>query len=130
MSIAKQGISYFIVGLIQLLADWLVFILLSFFAVPVIVANIVGRMIGALLGFWLNGKVTFRASTEGNLDKTYLLRFVMLWMVTAAISTLAVGVADAFNGLYLAWLVKPMVDGILALCGFLVSRHWVYKKKT
>jgi hypothetical protein len=35
---------------------------------------------------------------------------------------------DATAGLKSAWLAKPLVDLTLGLTGFLVSRHWVYRK--
>jgi GtrA-like protein. len=115
------------VGLVQLLVDWLLFVLLSFLAFPVVLANVSGRVSGALLGFWLNGKITFRTATEGKLNKTNLIRFIVLWFATTIVSTVVVYFADAWQGLYLAWLIKPVIDGTLALCGFIVSRCWVYR---
>jgi putative flippase GtrA len=45
------------VGLAQLLLDWGVFVLAGACAVPVPAASsLCGRLAGALLGFWLNGR--------------------------------------------------------------------------
>ncbi|MDR1529062.1 MAG: GtrA family protein [Burkholderiales bacterium] len=128
MNLMKQGASYFVIGLIQLLFDWLTFVALSWFGVPVYMANIIGRIVGALLGFWLNGKLTFHILTGGMLSGKSLTRFLVLWILTTIISTLAVGFADSLKGLYLAWLIKPIIDTLLAVCGFLISKYWVYRK--
>lgn len=128
MSLIKQGASYFVIGLVQLLVDWLSFVLLSWLGIPVFAANIAGRVAGALLGFWLNGKLTFRTLTGGTLERKNLTRFIVLWLLTTIVSTLVVSFADSFKGLYLAWLIKPIIDALLAACGFLASRHWVYRK--
>jgi hypothetical protein len=52
MSLARQGVSFLLVGLGLVTADWAVFVVLTALGTPASVANILGRVTGALLGFW------------------------------------------------------------------------------
>jgi putative flippase GtrA len=90
-------------------------------------ANIAGRIAGALLGYWLNGKLTF-AGDETAIGRTQLLRFVLMWLGTTTVSTWSLGAIDNLAGLKWAWLAKPGVEAVLGVVGFLLSRHWVYRK--
>ncbi len=127
MSLKRQGSYYLIIGGIQWLLDWAVMVTLTHFGVPIALANIAGRICGALLGYWLNGRFTF-AGEDTALGRTQLQRFVMMWLCTTAVSTWAMGSIEGHLGLRWAWLAKPGVEAALALVGFLVSRHWVYKR--
>jgi hypothetical protein len=44
------------------------------------------------------------------------------------VSTLSMGAIDDAFGLQWAWLAKGGVEFVLGICGFLLSRHWVYRK--
>ena len=59
LSIVRQGRHFVLVGIVQWLLDWGVLVLLSRLGVPIAAANIAARLSGALLGFSLNGLVTF-----------------------------------------------------------------------
>ncbi|MDR0247109.1 MAG: GtrA family protein [Burkholderiales bacterium] len=127
MSFAHQSVLYFFFGLVQLVVDWLCFVALTWFGMGAVPANLIGRVSGALLGFWLNGKHTFGVTTQGRLRPAHLVRFVVMWCLTAAASTVAVTLAAGAEGLYFAWLVKPFFDALLAVFGFLLSKYWVYR---
>lgn len=126
MSLVRQGRSFAMVGFAQCLVDWAILVALSHMGIAVVYANLAGRLGGALLGFWLNGRVTFARDDAGP-GWPQFLRYAVLWCATAAVSTLVVAHVDAVLGLRWAWLVKPGVDGLLAIASFLVSRHWVYR---
>lgn len=126
MSLTRQGRRYLIIGGVQWLLDWGVMVALSHFGMRVEPANIIGRISGALLGYWLNGKLTF-AGDDTALGRTQLQRFVMMWLCTTAVSTWSLGAIDEHIGLKWAWLAKPGVELVLGVIGFLLSRHWVYK---
>lgn len=127
MSLGRQGKHYLVIGGIQWLVDWGVMVGLSHLGMAVEPANIVGRISGALLGYWLNGKLTF-AGDDTAVGRTQLRRFVMMWLCTTAISTWSMGAIDDYLGLTWAWLAKPGVELVLGVIGFLLSRHWVYKR--
>ena len=126
--LARQGTGFLVVGVIQLLVDWGVFVAVSAFGVPVSASNLVGRASGAILGFWLNGSYTFRsadgrrATGWGNGGK-----FLVTWVVMSLLSTLCVAYVDQLVGLRWAWVGKPLIDGLLAALGFLLARNWVFR---
>lgn len=126
MSLTRQGPRYLIIGGLQWLVDWGVMVGLSHLGMLVEPANITGRISGALLGYWLNGKLTF-AGDDTALGRTQLRRFMMMWLCTTAISTWSLGAIDEHIGLKWAWLAKPGVELVLGVVGFVLSRHWVYK---
>lgn len=127
MTLLRQGPRYLVVGGIQWLLDWGVMVLLSHLGLRIGVANIMGRITGAMLGFWLNGKVTFTGE-EHVLGRRQLLRFVIMWLVMTVLSTVAIEAIDDVLGRKWAWLAKPLVEAVLGVIGFLGSRHWVYRR--
>ena len=95
---------------------------------PVVPANVVGRLGGMLLGFWLNGRYTFADAQGGQrLGWRRFARFLALWVLMTIASTLLVAAADHALGLQYAWLAKPLVEGGLACVSFLLMRSVVYR---
>jgi len=127
MTLRRQTRTFALIGGLQWVVDWLVMVALSGSGIPVAAANITGRICGASLGFWLNGRFTF-ASPDTTLGHTQLARFVLMWLGTTVVSTLVVTRANHLFGLQWAWLIKPMVEAALAAVGFALSRHWVYRR--
>ena len=127
MSLARQGVSFLMVGLGLLTADWAVFVVLTVLGTPAPVANVLGRITGALLGFWANGRFTFGTPDATRLGPHRFLRFLAMWLPLTVLSTLLVTAVEAKLGLQMAWLAKPAVEACLAVISFVVSRHWVYR---
>lgn len=126
MSLLRQGSHYMAIGMLQYLVDWGVMVTLSHFGLSVEIANVAGRVSGAVLGFWLNGRITF-ANESSALGPRQLRRFLLLWLVMTALSTWAIGGVENAAGLGWAWVAKPAVELFLAGISFIVSRHWVYR---
>lgn len=126
-SLGREGGSYLAIGIVQWLLDWGVMVLLSHLGLRIGVANIAGRVCGALLGFWLNGKITFTGDGRC-LGRRQLLRFVAMWLAMTLLSTVAIEAIDDVLGRKWAWLAKPLVEAALGVLGFLCSRHWVYRR--
>lgn len=126
MSLTRQSRHYLVIGGVQWLLDWGVMVGLSHFGLPIEPANVAGRVSGAALGYWLNGRITF-AGDDTMLGRTQFTRFALMWLLTTAISTWAMGTIDDVLGLKWAWLAKPGVELALGVFGFVLSRHWVYK---
>lgn len=127
MSITRQGRHYLVIGGLQWLVDWGVMVALSHLGLRIGVANVAGRVSGALLGFWLNGRITFTGD-EHTIGRRQLLRFVVMWLVMTALSTVAIEAIDGLLGRKWAWLGKPLIELTLGLIGFVGSRQWVYRK--
>ena len=124
----RQLLLYGLMGGVQLLADWLCFVALTFANVDVVAANLISRVVGAALGFWLNGRHTFADSeSRPSLGRKQAIRFALGWLLTAILSTAAVWMLDAFAGLGWARTGKFFVDSVLALLGFALSKYWIFR---
>lgn len=126
LSLGRQGRHYLAIGVVQWLVDWGVMVLLSHLGLVVELANIAGRISGAALGFWLNGRITF-AGENTRIGRRQFARFAVMWVLTTAASTWAMGSIEDAVGLKWTWLAKPGVELLLGVLGFLLSRHWVYR---
>ena len=127
MSLGRQGRHYLAIGIGLWLVDWGVMVVLSHFGLPIEPANVAGRISGAVLGFWLNGRITFAGDGNG-MGRRQFGRFVLMWLLTTAASTWALGAIDDAVGLKWAWVAKPAVELVLGGIGFVLSRHWVYRR--
>lgn len=127
MSLIRQGSRFILIGLVQLVVDWAVFVGATALGVPTVPANVLGRVCGMLLGFWLNGRYTFAAEGDHRLGWARFARFLALWLLLTAVSTLLVSTAAQQLGLAYAWLAKPVVESGLAAVSFLLMRRFVYR---
>lgn len=127
MSLLRQGGQFVLVGLLQLLLDWAVFVAATALGMPVAPGNLLGRVCGAMLGFWLNGRYTFAVAGDARLGWRRLARFVLLWIAFTVASTWLVGQVAGALGLGYAWLAKPLVEGLLAGVSFFAWRHLVFR---
>jgi putative flippase GtrA len=123
----RQGATFVLVGLAQLVLDSAVFVGTTAAGVPVAPGNVLGRVSGALLGYWLNGRITFAANGEARLGRGSLARFLVVWLAMTAISTAGMAAIASHFSIGHAWFAKPLLDGLLALAGFFLLRHWVYR---
>lgn len=127
MSLRRHLGGYTAIGLVQWVVEYGLMLALSEWVMAVAPANVIGRVCGAMLGFWLNGKWTF-AGDDTHVGRRALRRFVLMWIGLTVINTWAVHLIDAHFGLRMAQLLKPAVDLSSGAIGFLLSRHWVYNK--
>ncbi|NYZ63550.1 GtrA family protein [Luteimonas deserti] len=127
MSLTRQGRDYLAIGLLQWLLDWGVVVGLTHLGLPVAPANVTGRIAGALLGYWLNGKWTF-ASEDTAIGRTQFQRFMTMWIATTLVSTWAMTHIDDLLGLRWVWAAKPVIEVALGAVGFVLSRYWIYKR--
>ncbi|MFT3754517.1 MAG: GtrA family protein [Pseudoxanthomonas sp.] len=128
MSLLRQGRLFLIVGVLQLLLDWAVFVALTGLGVPPAPGNVCGRIAGAALGFWLNGRWTFAQDGQARLGWQRLWRFVAVWLLLTAASTALVALMASRLGLGHAWLAKPLIEAASAAVGFFLWRHVVYRQ--
>lgn len=126
MSIARQGLSFLLVGCGLIVVDWVVFVVLSAAGMPPAWANVAGRVAGALVGFAANGGITFRQAGTPRYGLHRFARYAVLWLALTLLSTLLVTALAQHLSLRIAWVGKPVVEAVLAAVSFFVSRHWVY----
>lgn len=126
-TLLRQGLSYGVIGGSALLLDWGCFVALTAAGMATVPANLIGRVLGAGIGFWFNGTVTFKDAGGTRVGWPQMRRFFLAWVTMTAMSTLAMYSIDKMLALHWAWVAKPFVDALLAAMGFLVSRYWIYK---
>lgn len=112
------------VGGLQFAFDAGLFILLTYWGMPAFWTNLFTRFTAAMLGFLLNGKLTFRQS---RLTRQQLLRYVLLWVSLTLLSTGAVVAIGQVAGLRAAWGMKVFVEILLAMLSFVLMRRWVFR---
>ena len=127
MTLVRQGFSFIAIGGCLIVVDWLVFVGLTALGVGPVTANLAGRMMGAILGFLANGRITFGDAGGPRIGYRRFVRYVLLWLSLTLVSTSLIVICAGHLGLQLAWLAKPMFEVALALVSFSVSRHWVYR---
>lgn len=127
MSLRKHLGGYAAIGLLQWVVEYGLMLALSEWVMAVEPANVIGRICGAALGFWLNGKWTF-AGDDTHVGRRALLRFVLMWIGLTVLNTWIIHIIDDRLGLRMAQLLKPGADLCSGLIGFVLSRHWVYNK--
>lgn len=128
LGLSREALLFGVFGGVQLLADWTLFVALTSLGTPTVTANVAGRVLGAVLGYWLNGRYTFRATgaaRDRHLGR--IARFVTGWGITAVLSTVAVYLIEHQFGLHGAWFGKLFVDAGLALVGFVLSKYWIFR---
>lgn len=124
----RQVLLFALFGGVQLLVDWAVFVVLTWLETDVTFANLCGRVIGAVVGFSLNGRFTFRlAGSTGHDRLARMLRFLAGWALTAALSTALVWLTERQLGLQAAWLGKLVIDAAIAVVGFALSKYWIFR---
>ena len=127
MSLRRHLGGYAVIGLAQWLLEYGLMLVLSQWVMPVEPANVIGRLCGAVLGFWLNGKLTF-AADDTHVGRHAAMRFLVMWIALTVLNTWIVAHLDDAFGLRMAQLLKPGADLLSGGIGFLLSRHWVYNK--
>lgn len=116
-------ILFLIIGGVQFAFDSGLFIVLTYWGMLPLPANFLTRFSAAMLGFLLNGKVTFGQS---RLTRQQLLRYVLLWISLTLLSTGAVTVTGSMGGIQAAWVMKICIEILLAMLSFVLMRRWVF----
>ena len=106
MSLRRHLGGYTAIGLLQWVVEYGLMLALSEWVMPVAPANVIGRIFGAALGFWLNGKWTF-AGDDTHVGRRAFVRFVLMWLALTVLNTWIVHAIDAHFGLRMAQLLKP-----------------------
>jgi putative flippase GtrA len=125
--LTRQILVFLLVGAAQLALDSSVFILSTALGASVVPGKLLGRVSGAVLGYWLNGRYTFADNGVARLSGRHLRRFVIAWLCLTAISAALLYAIASRAGLHAAWWANPLVEAFLAAIGFVVWRQWVYR---
>jgi putative flippase GtrA len=128
----RQFLLFVSVGLLQYGIDVLLFAFLFFLGLPVGPANILARGGAAVVGFKVNGALTFHDQRgKQGWGLVHGLRFLALWLGMTAASTALVLISEYLvddRGLAGEWILgaKLLIEALLALVSFAMSKWWVY----
>jgi putative flippase GtrA len=125
----RQFFSFLLVGGIQYLLDAAAFsLLILLFATEA--SNILSRMIGAFAGYFMNGYFTFNQPSKAAVSLAGLFRFVLVWCVMTAISTLAIreliSLIHEEEWIYVVG-IKLVVEMVLVVLSFTLQRVFVFR---
>ncbi|MGB3394199.1 MAG: GtrA family protein [Stenotrophomonas sp.] len=112
------------VGGLQFVFDAGLFILLTHWGMAPSWTNLLTRFSAALLGFLLNGKLTFG---QPRLTRRQLSKYLLLWVLLTLLSTGAVITIGQVAGIRAAWGMKILVEIPLAVLSFVLMRRWVFR---
>ncbi len=121
-----QAARFTVVGVVLMGIDTGVFSLLHWFDVALLPANTAARVIAALASFYLNGRYSFAGHGEARPHAIRLGRYVIWWLLMTAISTAVLWACHHSLGEQSVYIAKPVVEFVLAVIAFFVSRHWIY----
>lgn len=125
--VIRQIILFVVTGGLQVAVDSGILVGLTSVGASIITANILGRMAGAGVGFFINGTTTFASQTGSRLSRDHLGRFVATWTVLTITSTVVLGLAQHHVTIGWIWILKPLLEMALALISFLAAKFWIYK---
>jgi putative flippase GtrA len=126
----KQPLLFLLVGGFQYVFDAALYALFISIGINTLPANISSRAGAAAAGFLLNRYWTFgqREDTVKRFGAS-LARFIGLWLVMTLISSSAiVALEQSWGSDNTSRIVaKLLVEAVLAVASFLVSRFWVFR---
>ena len=126
----RQPLFFLIVGGVQYLVDAGLYAVMISNGITTLPANITSRASAASMGFLLNRYWTFGQRNE-SLKRFVrsLLRFLVLFAAMTLISTLAILWLETVlgNDNTSRIIAKLLVEALLAIASFLVSRFWVFR---
>jgi putative flippase GtrA len=121
-----DAIRYYTVGACAAASDFSIYLILArAVGLSPLVANLVSRPVGGLVGFVLNRLWTFRRRRSLGAG-TQFARFWLVWAVSFCLSESLVAVF--YNLLGLGVLsTKICAEAIAGVLTFLLQRHWTFR---
>ena len=117
---------YLGVGVFQFVLDLLLYLLFQKIGMAIVMANTASRLSAATGGYFLNRKYTFSVvSASGH---SMVVRYWLFWIFMTGLSSLLLLAWEAhFASQWSPGLGKFLVEAVLAVLGFFISKLWVYR---
>ena len=123
-----QAVRYFAVGIGVVILDFLSFLLFVFFwPQAYVLANIVGKSVGSLVGFFIHKHFTF-AGKQARSTILQLLLYTTLYLANMVLSSFVIYIGVEIIELSTV-LSKLVADILVTANSFILSRFLVFKKK-
>ena len=126
LNLGKQIGRFGIVGIFVVALDYAVFAALLW-AMPGnhLLANVAGKIAGAVSGFVLHRQITFAGQHRGRAGRQ-VLSYTMLFAFNLAMSSLLLWLLVDYLRFNTYWS-RLSVDAMVIICSFTGSRLWVYR---
>lgn len=122
----RQASVFTVIGVVLMVIDTGVFSLLHWLGLALLPANMASRVAAALVSFYLNGRFSFAGHGEARPHAIRFGRYLAWWLLMTAISTGVLWACHRAFGEQSVYAAKPVVEFVLAVIAFFVSRHWIY----
>lgn len=123
-------VKYSIVGVTGTFIDlFLLYILVDIFSYSVISSAIVSFVFASTNNFLINQLWTFRDNLEGELDKTYQVRYIKFMIISIIGLCFTVFLMYVFNTIFLIWyiLAKIMTSVVVLLWNYYANKNWTFR---
>lgn len=121
-----QAARFTVVGVVLMGIDSGVFSLLHWLGLALLPANTIARVLAALASFYLHSRFSFAGHGAPRPQALRFGRYVLWWLTMTAISTGVLWASHRSLGEQSVYVAKPLVEFVLAVIAFFVSRHWIY----
>lgn len=121
-----QAARFTVVGVVLMGIDTGVFSLLHWLGLALLPANGIARVVAALASFYLHSRFSFAGHGAPRPQAIRLGRYVVWWLLMTTVSTGALWACHRAFGEQSVYVAKPLVEFVLAVIAFFVSRHWIY----
>lgn len=126
----RQPLLFLLVGVLQYALDAALFTLFISLGLATVPGNVLSRASAAACGFLANRYLTFEQRSDTfRRFRSSLVRFVLLWLaMTLLSSALLVLVKQGWGDLLEVQVkAKLLIEALLAIISFLLSKYWVFR---
>ncbi|WP_195517188.1 GtrA family protein [Paraclostridium bifermentans] len=118
-------IKFGLVGILNTLINWILFIILNSLGLYYIISNIIAYSISTLNSYLWNSKLVFKYSGD-NLKETSL-KFIILNIIGLTLNTIILYLLLDIVGLR-KLIALVITTGIIMILNYFINKLWVFKK--
>lgn len=118
-------IKFGLVGILNTLINWILFIILNSLGLYYIISNIIAYSISTLNSYLWNSKWVFKYSGD-NLKETSL-KFIILNIIGLILNTIILYLLVDIVGLH-KLIALIITTGIVMILNYFINKVWVFKK--
>ncbi|MEN8078673.1 GtrA family protein [Clostridioides difficile] len=118
-------IKFGLVGVLNTLINWILFILLNNFGIYYIISNVIAYSISTLNSYLWNSKWVFKYS--GDNVKETSVKFIVLNIIGLTLNTIILYLLVDIVGLN-KLIALVITTGIVMILNYFINKLWVFKK--
>lgn len=118
-------IKFGLVGVLNTLINWILFILLNSFGIYYIISNVIAYSISTLNSYLWNSKWVFKYS--GDNVKETSVKFIVLNIIGLTLNTIILYLLVDIVGLN-KLIALVITTGIVMILNYFINKLWVFKK--